>query len=352
MRKWIIIGVVVAVLAVGGFVVASASSGSNDEEPVLITDTAVVRDLRDEVTVPGTLERAEQRTVNWLGGSGGGSATSAAAGSVVSAVYLSDGAALNPGDAILAVDGRRSVASPGLFPFFRKLDVGAEGSDVLQLKSILAAAGFQPGPDDLRYTEQTRFAVGQWQAAKGYPGASPSTSQTVNVSLQQGSGYQLGPQTSAGLTIGPPPARKAAVRTGGDVGARAEPMVTIGAASTTVKRGTVATFTIISDDEAPAARAPPSRCRSVGRSRRPTGFPRGTRRRSPCRKVRPLRRCRSPSWPTPRHRTSPSPSPSGTLPGLHRRVAVVGHRRRAVHCRTRDDGVGDDEHRAGPVRSS
>ena len=252
MRKWIIIGVVVAVLAVGGFVVAAASSGSNEAEPVLITDTAAVRDLRDEVTVPGTLERAEQRTVNWLGGSGGGTASSASAGSVVSEVYLSDGAPLNPGDAILAVDGRRSVASPGLFPFFRKLDVGAEGSDVLQLKTILAAAGFAPGPNDLRYTEQTRFAVGQWQAAKGYPGASPSTSQTVNVSLQQGSGYQLGPQTSAGLTIGPPPARKAAARVG-TVGVQADPVISIAATATSVSRGGFASFTVISDVPVPAA---------------------------------------------------------------------------------------------------
>ena len=250
MRKWIIIGVVVAVVAVGGFVVASASSGSNDTKPVLITDTAVVRDLRDEVTVPGTLERAEQRTVNWLGGSGGGSASSAAAGSVVSAVYLSDGALLNPGDTVLAVDGRRSVASPGLFPFFRKLDVGAEGSDVLQLKSILAAAGFQPGPADARYTEQTRFALGQWQAAKGYPGASPSTSQTVNVSLQQGSGYQLGPQTSAGLTIGPPPARNAAVRT--DPPPPPPPTLTIVSTSTVVNKGAPASF-VVSADKAPDA---------------------------------------------------------------------------------------------------
>jgi len=230
-RKWVIIGVVVAVLAVGGLVVASASSGSSGEKPVLITDTAVVRDLRDEVTVPGTLERAEQRTVNWLGGGGGGggaSASAASSGSVVSAVYLDDGAPLNPGDAILAVDGRRSVASPGAFPFFRKLDVGAEGNDVLQLKTILAAAGFQPGPLDTRYTEQTRFALGQWQAAKGYPGASPSTSQTVNVSLQQGAGYQLGPQTSAGLTIGPPPARRAAARVG-TVGAQADPVISVAA---------------------------------------------------------------------------------------------------------------------------
>ena len=132
MRKWIIIGIVVAVLAVGGIVVASASGGGSGDKPVLITDVATVRDLRDEVSVPGTLERAEQRTVNWIGGGGGGTGASAASGtSVVSAVYLDDGAALNPGDRVLAVDGRTSVASPGAFPFFRKLDVGADRKSVV-----------------------------------------------------------------------------------------------------------------------------------------------------------------------------------------------------------------------------
>jgi multidrug efflux pump subunit AcrA (membrane-fusion protein) len=249
-RKWIIIGVVAAVVAVGAVVVVSQSSSGSEEKPILITDVAQPRDLRDEVSVPGTLERAEQRTVNWTGGGGGGASAASASGSVVSAVYLPDGSPLNPGDAILSVDGRRSVASPGAFPFFRKLDVGAEGSDVLQLKTILAAAGFQPGPADTRYTEQTRFALGQWQAAQGYPGASPSTSQTVNVSLQQGAGYQLGAQTSAGLTIGPPPARKAAMRTG--VGVQALPVISIGASTTTVNRGSFATFTVVSDIPVPA----------------------------------------------------------------------------------------------------
>ncbi|MBM3658139.1 MAG: HlyD family efflux transporter periplasmic adaptor subunit [Actinobacteria bacterium] len=246
MRKWIIIGVVVALVVVGGIVVASAQSGSDSgAKPVLITDVAVVRDLTDEVTVPGTLERAEQRTVSWLGGGGGGQSATSASASVVSAEYLDDGAPLNPGDRILAVDGRASVAFPGLFPFFRKLDVGAEGLDVQQLKTILAADGFQPGPADTRYTEQTRFALSQWQAARGYPGSTPSTSQTVNVALQQGAGYELGPQTSAGLTIGPPPARKAAARTG--VGAQALPEISIGASTTSTARGAFVSFNLVSD---------------------------------------------------------------------------------------------------------
>ncbi len=247
MRKWIVIGVVVAVLAAGGVVWAATSGGSDASRPVLITDVATVRDLRDEVSVPGTLERAEQRRVNWLGS--GATGAGAGGGSVVNAVFLPDGAPLNPGDRILAVDGRVSVAAPGLFPFFRKLDVGAEGADVLQLKTILAAAGFPPGPIDTRFTEQTRFALGQWQASRGYPGAAPSAGQAVTVALQQGAGYELGAQTSAGLTIGPPPARRTAARTAARTAGRpaALPIVTVRAASTTVARPGVVSLVVSAD---------------------------------------------------------------------------------------------------------
>ena len=64
MRRWVIIGIV-ALLVVGGAVVFFSSSGSSSSsKPLLITAVAVPRDLRDEVTVQGTLERVEERTIN------------------------------------------------------------------------------------------------------------------------------------------------------------------------------------------------------------------------------------------------------------------------------------------------
>jgi hypothetical protein len=211
-RKWIVIAVVAAI-AVGAVVIWSVSSSGSESKPLLITATAQPRDLQDDVTVQGTVERAEQLTVNSVNtapSGGAASAGAAAAGSTVSAVYLNDGATLATSQSILAVDGRDSVTVDGSFPFFRRLDVGAQGADVEQLKQTLAAAGYSPGPIDQRYTEQTRFALAQWQAAHGYPGSAPSVNQSVNVSLQSGSGYKLGDQTSAGLTISPPPASTAA----------------------------------------------------------------------------------------------------------------------------------------------
>lgn len=271
MRKWIVIAVV-AVLALGGIVVWSLSSGADESSgnPVLVTATATPRDLRDEVTVQGTVERDEQLTVNSVSTapSTGTSAGASAAGSMVSRVYLNDGAPLSTGQAILAVDGRDSVTVDGAFPFFRRLDVGAQGEDVLQLKAVLAAAGYSPGVVDRRYTEQTRFALAQWQAAHGYPGAAPSVNQSVNVALQQGSGYKLGDQTSAGLTITPPPVRTASA-TRGDAtvgtsagarrvvtvaarrdGARAlacSPTLSIQSASSQVGRGGIANFVVSAD---------------------------------------------------------------------------------------------------------
>lgn len=245
MRKWIVAGLV-ALLVVGGAVVYFASSGgSSDSNPVLITATAQTRDLRDEVTVQGTLGRVEERTIN-----------SVSEASQVSRVYLDDGATLTAGQTILALDGRDAVTTTGALPFFRRLDVGAEGVDVAQLEATLRAAGYSPGTVDQRYTEQTRFALAQWQAAHSYPGAAPSTSQAVQVSLQQGAGYQLGEQTSAGLTIEAPPVARAAATDGktvatnaafratGDVGPAATPTLTIVSTASVVNKGQPATFVV------------------------------------------------------------------------------------------------------------
>jgi len=245
MKKWIIAGVAaIAVIAIVCGVLL-ASGGGTEAKPVLITATARTRDLREEVSVPGVLERAQQRTVNAVASAGSGTAATGSA--VVSSVTLKDGAPLASGQTILAVDGRSSVAVDGTLPFFRRLDVGAQGADVKQLKSVLLGAGFSPGPIDQSFTEQTRFALAQWQAQRGYPGASPSPGQAVNVALQQGSGYQLGAQTSAGLTIGPPAVKSAARRPAprGDVGITAVPTMTISATTSVVAQGSTARFVVI-----------------------------------------------------------------------------------------------------------
>ena len=87
-------------------------------------------------------------------------------------------------DALFAIDGRDAIAEPGDVEFFRPLTVGDRGDDVVQLKEILAGRGRQPRARWTRiFTEQTRFALAQWQAANHYPGATPVTAQTVTVTL-------------------------------------------------------------------------------------------------------------------------------------------------------------------------
>ena len=157
-KKWIGAAAAVALVVVGAVVFTSRDKGSASDKDLIITAAVKRQTLQDKVTLSGTLGRVEQRKVN------------APAEGRISRTYLDDGADVQPGQAILAIDGRDSVAEPGDFPFYRPLDVGAQGPDVKQLEQILAAAGYNPGPIDELYTEQTRFALAQWQADHNYPG--------------------------------------------------------------------------------------------------------------------------------------------------------------------------------------
>ena len=191
-KKWIGAAAAVALVVVGAVVFTSRNKGSASDKDLIITAAVKRQTLQDKVTLSGTLGRVEQRKVN------------APAEGRISRTYLDDGADVQPGQAILAIDGRDSIAEPGDFPFYRPLDVGAQGPDVKQLEQILAAAGYNPGPIDELYTEQTRFALAQWQADHNYPGAASRTAKTVTVSLQpNGNGYKIGPQNTAAVTIGP-----------------------------------------------------------------------------------------------------------------------------------------------------
>jgi multidrug efflux pump subunit AcrA (membrane-fusion protein) len=249
-------GKVLTAIAVTVAVVASAGAGyaawgdssTSKSKNLIILDDVQRRTLQDTVTLTGTLARQEQRKV-----------TSVAQGRV-SAVYAKDGSTAQAGERLFAIDGRDAIAEPGTVAFFRPLTVGDRGDDVVQLKEILAASGNNPGPMDATYTEETRFALAQWQAANHYPGATPVAAQTVSVSLAQSTGYTIGAQSSAGLIIGPPGtgARAAAARsattakTGAtltafrSIGGLAGPIpaLTIQSAAATVSQGTPATFVI------------------------------------------------------------------------------------------------------------
>ncbi|MDX6567338.1 MAG: hypothetical protein QOE10_3000, partial [Gaiellales bacterium] len=242
-------GIVVLALVVAGSGIAYAQWGgsSGSKKPLVILADVERRTLQDTVTLTGTLARQELRKVT------------AVQQGRVSAVYSKDGSRARAGDKLFAIDGRDAIAEPGSVRFFRPLGVGDRGDDVLQLKRILAAAGDNPGAMDTVFTEQTRFALAQWQAQHHYPGATPVAPQSVTVSLAQGSGYTLGKQTAAGLIIGPGGARTTAARSGvvregrlvafrGDVTALSTPVVRIQSTNAVVSEGTPATFLITASE--------------------------------------------------------------------------------------------------------
>jgi Calx-beta domain/Putative peptidoglycan binding domain len=253
-KVWAGIVVLALVIAGAGFGYAKTggSSSSTKKDLVILSDVQR-RTLQDTVTLNGTLARKELRKV-----------TTVAQGRI-SGVYSKDGSKAKAGERLFAIDGRNAIAEPGTVRFFRPLGVGDRGDDVLQLKRILAAAGHNPGTMDTLFTEQTRFALAQWQAQHHYPGATPVSAQTVTVSLGQGSGYTLGDQTAAGLTIGPSAARTTAATTGvahngvltafrsaDGVTPFVDPTLTIQSVNAVVSEGTPATF-VITASAAPTA---------------------------------------------------------------------------------------------------
>lgn len=164
---------------------------SDAGEIELLVDTVGRQTLRDELTLNGELRRDELQTIN------------SPFDGRVSQVAIEDGDEIAAGDVILSLDGRPAVAANGEFSFYRTLDVGSDGPDVLQLEEILFAAGYDPGAVDRLYTEETRAALRQWQVDYGYGGATPEPEETVVISLTPGNGYSVGDKDTKAIRIGP-----------------------------------------------------------------------------------------------------------------------------------------------------
>ena len=159
-RKQKTIGVVVAVavLAAAGISYAVASSGSGSSgKQVVVLSTVQRRTLQGTVNLTGTLARKETTKVN------------AATTGLVSNVSVKDGTVTKTGDVMFSLNGRNAIAENGTLPFFRSLVPGDSGADVVELKQILNAAGDYPGPSTNLFTEQTQFALAQWQAQQTTP---------------------------------------------------------------------------------------------------------------------------------------------------------------------------------------
>ena len=153
------VGIAVVIAIIAGLVVVWQTSGGDDGEeakdPPLV-NRVTQRTLRDELTISGELRRDELSTIN------------SPFDGRVSQLSVEDGDNINAGDVLLALDGRPAVAVNGDFSFWRQLDVGTDGPDVLQLERILLESGYDPGAVDTLFTEATRSALRQWQINYGY----------------------------------------------------------------------------------------------------------------------------------------------------------------------------------------
>jgi multidrug efflux pump subunit AcrA (membrane-fusion protein) len=189
-----IMGAFVALALVAGLVIVWQVTGEEEsnENPIeILTDTVGRQTLRDELTLNGELRRDELSTIN------------SPFDGRVSQVGIADGEEIAAGDVILSLDGRPAVAVNGEFSFYRTLDVGSDGPDVLQLERILFEAGYDPGNIDRLYTEATRAALRNWQIDYGYGGATPEPEETIIISLQPSNGYQVGDKDTQAILIGP-----------------------------------------------------------------------------------------------------------------------------------------------------
>ena len=201
-RTIVVIAAVAVVVAVAITYAVTSGGSSAGQGEVAVFSRVQSRTLQDTVTLTGTLSRKSIRDVD------------AANEGIVSSLTSAADDVTQSGQTMFALGGRNAVAEPGSLPFFRSLVPGDSGPDVLELKQILAASGDYPGTLDDNFTQQTQFALAQWQAQQGYPNSTPANPEAATVSLEQGAGYQLGAQDSAPLVIGPPAAQTSAHRSG------------------------------------------------------------------------------------------------------------------------------------------
>ena len=157
-----------------------------------IAETVTIRTLTDEMTIRGELRRDELQSIN--------SSTDGR----ISDIGVKAGEVLAEGDALFTIDGRQTVAVTGDFAFYRQLDVGSDGHDVLQLETVLDGAGYDVGDVDGLYTEETRSGLAAWQADHGYAGTTAEVNEVVTVSLQGNpAGYTVGAVNAVSVRIGP-----------------------------------------------------------------------------------------------------------------------------------------------------
>ncbi len=157
--RWVLVAGGVAVVVVGGIVLAVAMDGDEAKagHEVRLGTVVVTRgDLVDTEKVDGKLTYSGAQDV-WAGASG-----------VVTWVPRK-GATVRRGGPLMRVAGRPVTLMYGGTPMYRVLEQGVTGGDVRQLETNLTDLGYGGLTVDREFTEATKAAVKEWQDDLGLP---------------------------------------------------------------------------------------------------------------------------------------------------------------------------------------
>jgi peptidoglycan hydrolase-like protein with peptidoglycan-binding domain len=125
----------------------------------------------------------------------------------------SPNAHVKEGDVLLTASGRPLFALRGESPAYRDLVHGISGDDVRQLESGLKRLGFDPGPIDGTYDEQTSAAVAAWYSRAGWQPLGATTEQLAGIrALEEQLAVALNRKAAAGDTVAAAPLAIAAAR--------------------------------------------------------------------------------------------------------------------------------------------
>ncbi|HMN27346.1 MAG TPA: peptidoglycan-binding protein, partial [Caldilineaceae bacterium] len=91
------------------------------------------------------------------------------------------GTQLQEGDLLLTASERPVFVLQGEIPVYRDLTPGVSGTDVRQFETSLQRLGFDPGPVDGTFDEQTSAAVVAWYTAAGWQPIPPTSEQLAQL---------------------------------------------------------------------------------------------------------------------------------------------------------------------------
>jgi peptidoglycan hydrolase-like protein with peptidoglycan-binding domain len=153
---------------------------------------------------------------------------------------------LNEGEVLLTASGRPVLVLQGEDSAYRDLVPGISGDDVRQLESGLRRLGFDPGPVDGTYDEQTSAAVADWYTSAGFQPFGPTVEQIANIrTLEQELAVAINNKWAADATAAAAPLTVDAAR------ANADNANAVAAADVAAK--TVARVKVFADPAATAA---------------------------------------------------------------------------------------------------